>query len=191
MPLPAPGVTLVLPLMHPMTAGDRLDLFRVDPATGQYVSELDVNGAPVMGTVDVDGVTATFHNVMHLSTVVGMVPATIGVAIDIKPGEDPATIQTNSQGKIPVAILSSPTFNVPAMVNPATLTFGRTGDEHSLAFCGVADVNGDGLPDLVCHFDTQAAGFQAGEEVGVLKGKTVTNVQRVWIGCWCGEWIWL
>jgi hypothetical protein len=34
-------------------------------------------------------------------------------------------------------------------------------------------VNGDGLPDLVCHFETQLAAFQPGDTVGILKGKTV------------------
>ncbi len=59
----------------------------------------------------------------------------------------------------------------------ASLTFGRTGNELSLAFCnpGGEDVNGDGLLDLVCHFDTPKTGFQTGDTVGVLKGKTVTG----------------
>jgi hypothetical protein len=33
------------------------------------------------------------------------------------------------------------------------------------------DVNGDGLPDLVCHFTTQLTGFQTGDTVGILNGK--------------------
>jgi hypothetical protein len=36
-------------------------------------------------------------------------------------------------------------------------------------------VNGDGLPDLVCLFKTQATGFQLGDFKGVLKGKTITG----------------
>jgi hypothetical protein len=98
---------------------------------------------------------------------------TITVAIDIKPGEDPAPINSKSQGKIPVAIFSSPTFDAITQVDPTSLTFGRTGSEKSLAFCsGPQDVNGDGLLDLVCHFDTPLTGFQAGDTTGVLKGKT-------------------
>ena len=44
-------------------------------------------------------------------------------------------------------------------MNTGSLTFGHSGDEKSLAFCdpGGQDVNGDGLPDLVCHFDNQLA----------------------------------
>jgi hypothetical protein len=37
-------------------------------------------------------------------------------------------------------------------------------------------VNGDGLPDLLCHFDTVKAAFQAGDTTGILKGKTLTGV---------------
>jgi len=36
-------------------------------------------------------------------------------------------------------------------------------------------VNIDGLMDLVCHFDTQIAGFQYGDTEGVLKGQTIAG----------------
>ena len=173
-PLPPPGVTLTLPTNGPMTPGERVDLFRVD-FSGHLVPEPDINGNPAMGMVDAGGMTATFLHVAQLSTVVGLAPNNVG--IDIKPGEDPATIQPSSHGLTPVAILSSMSFNAPAMVNAATLTFGHTGNEKSLAFCsGAADVNGDGLADLVCHFDTVKAVFQTGDTVGILEGKTVNNV---------------
>jgi hypothetical protein len=81
-PLPPPGLTVVLPLDEPMPPwtpfgqGYRnlwLSLFRVDPATGDLVPALDVNGRPVMGTVDApDGMSATFTGVASLSTVVGL-----------------------------------------------------------------------------------------------------------------------
>lgn len=103
----------------------------------------------------------------------------ITVQISIKPGSGPpAVINPNSHGLTPVAILSSSTFNAVTQVNPASLTFGNTGNENSLAFCNTAgeDVNGDGLLDLVCHFDTQLAGFQAGSTAGFLRGLTITNV---------------
>lgn len=99
---------------------------------------------------------------------------TITVPIDIKPGENPAPINPKSRGTIPIAILSSAAFDAVTQVDQASLTFGRTGSEKSLAFCsGPQDVNGDGLWDLVCHFDTPMTGFQAGNTVGVLHGKTV------------------
>jgi len=97
------------------------------------------------------------------------------VSIDIKPGSFPNSINPKSRGRIPVAILSTVDFDAPSEVDPLSLTFGRTGDEPSLAFCNASpeDVNGDGLLDLVCHFTTQQTGFQTGDTEGVLKGKTV------------------
>jgi 6-phosphogluconolactonase (cycloisomerase 2 family) len=102
----------------------------------------------------------------------------ITVDIDIKPGSSPAPINPKSHGKIPVAILSSPTFNATAQIEQRSLTFGRTGDEPSLVVCDAVSehVNGDGLPDLVCHFDTQTAAFQKGDTQGTLKGKTKTGI---------------
>ena len=96
------------------------------------------------------------------------------VRIDIKPGSFPNVINLKSKGKIPVAILSSSSFDAPSLVDTSSLTFGRTGDETSLAFCNASpeDVNGDGRLDLVCHFETQKAGFQAGNTLGTLKGRT-------------------
>jgi hypothetical protein len=105
----------------------------------------------------------------------GMQP--LEVLIDIKPGGFPNSINPSSNGVIPVAILSSSTFNAPSQVDKTSLTFGRTGDETSLAGCSSngEDVNGDGHLDLVCYFTTQATGFQPGDAVGVLKGTTVTG----------------
>lgn len=108
------------------------------------------------------------------------------VHIDIKPGSDPNAINLKSGGVVPVAILSTASFDATG-VDAQTLTFGASGDEDSLARrgrgrapqCGVEDVNTDGLPDLVCHFETQNAGFQFGDTNGVLKGLTAGGT-RIW-----------
>ena len=101
--------------------------------------------------------------------------------IDIKPGSFPNSINPNSQGTIPVAILSSSNFDAPSRVDKNSLRFGRSGEERSLAFCnsGGEDVNGDGLLDLVCHFNTGDTDFTPGDTQGVLKGKTVGGIPFV------------
>ena len=101
----------------------------------------------------------------------------LNVAIDIKPGSFPNSINPGSRGKIPVAVLSSTDFSASAQTNRNSLTFGRTGDEHSLAFCDSSpeDVNKDGFLDLVCHFDTQTAAFQSGDTQGILKGQALSG----------------
>ena len=101
------------------------------------------------------------------------------VRIDIKPGDDVNSINVRSHGKIPVAVLGEATLDVVTDLDPSLLTFGRTGDEASLAFCNrtPTDVNGDGFPDLLCHFDAEATAFLANDTQGVLKGRTRTGVR--------------
>ena len=95
------------------------------------------------------------------------------VGIEIKPGGGTASINPTSKGKIPVAILSAPNFNAVGSVDTSSLTFGSLGTEDSLVLCNSngEDVNGDGLLDLVCHFDTQGSAFQNGDASGTLRGK--------------------
>ncbi|MBI3458284.1 MAG: hypothetical protein HY002_21140 [Candidatus Rokubacteria bacterium] len=102
-------------------------------------------------------------------------PAPLAVTIDIKPDTTENSVNPVSRGKIPVAILSTGRFTAPEVVKPATLTFGHSGTEQSLAFCQPEDVNGDGQLDLMCHFNTEQAAFQDGDTKGMLKGLTVSG----------------
>ncbi|HVQ39156.1 MAG TPA: hypothetical protein VMS31_16575 [Pyrinomonadaceae bacterium] len=99
------------------------------------------------------------------------------IAIDIKPDEFPNSVNSKSKGKIPVAIMSSEGFDAPQSVDVTSLTFGVTGLEQSLAFCNRKgeDVNGDGRPDLICHFQTQSVGFQPGVTHLILAGRTIAG----------------
>jgi hypothetical protein len=79
----------------------------------------------------------------------------------------------NREGGMPVALLSSADFN--AMdVDQTSLKFGATGDEDSLVRCNKhgLDVNGDKLPDLICHFDFRKANFKVGDNQGIVTGAT-------------------
>jgi len=108
----------------------------------------------------------------------GKCKGAVMVSIDIKPGSFPNSINPQSRGTIPVAVLSDLAFGAPTQVDPASLTFGRTGNEQSLGFCSLngEDVTGDGLLDLVCHFDTGKTGFQPGDTQGVIKGRTLGGI---------------
>ena len=98
--------------------------------------------------------------------------------IVIKPGaSQPATINMKSNGKTPVAILSTATWSAPANVDTSTLTFGETGTEQSYAgVCAAQDVDGDGIPDLVCNFTTQATNFQPADTSGTLDANTLGGI---------------
>ncbi len=94
----------------------------------------------------------------------------IPVPIDIKPGSFPNSINLKSKGNVPVAVLSSPTFDA------------TTVNRNTVVFAGVPplpigksseDVNGDGLLDLVLHFKTQDLNLQPGDTEACLSGKTL------------------
>jgi hypothetical protein len=98
------------------------------------------------------------------------------VTIDIEPWFKPNIIDIMLKWvPIPVAILSTSTFNAPKSIEWDSLTFGHSGNEKSLVFCCQlpVDVNGDKAPDLICFFNTGEAGFQCGDTQGILKGQTM------------------
>jgi len=106
-------------------------------------------------------------------------PPPVDVPIIVKPRHhgrhghhERSPVNGRSRGTILVAILSVPGFD-PMSVDTSTLTFGSTGDEDSLARCNRAgvDLNGDGNPDLLCHFWTKTADFQPTDGEATVKGK--------------------
>jgi hypothetical protein len=112
------------------------------------------------------------HFVMDDLTIGDEEVTQIDATIDIKPGSAQNPINPGSNGVIPVALLSTPELDAPAMVDPDSLTFGRTGTETSLRGCAVEDIDGDGMPDLICHFLTRRTGFACGDVEGILMGLT-------------------
>jgi Sortilin, neurotensin receptor 3, len=151
---------------------------RSNPTGGPWVWEAYNHGMPIADVRDLEvhPVTGDIDAATYGRSAFELVPETIlPIEIDIKPGTSENPINTKSRGKIPVAILSSVTFDAPNEVNKTSLHFGRTGGEASLAFCNMdaEDVNGDGFLDLMCHFYTSSTGFQVGDTDGVLEGLTV------------------
>lgn len=100
------------------------------------------------------------------------------VGIDIKPGSYPNSINLSSAGTVPVAILSSATFNA-TEVDPATVTLEgaavKLKGKSDNYMCGAEDVNKDGLMDLICHVITNQLELQIGDSEGVLDGKTFSG----------------
>ena len=130
------------------------------------------------GDYSVTLTVTTLDGRMGSTTQVIQVRTQFAFTIDIKPGSQTNPINMKSLGKIPVAILSAPDFNAVTEIDRTSLTFGSTGDEHSLVACNKrgTDVNGDGLKDLVCHFKTKLTGFKLGDTEGILRGLTLGGV---------------
>ena len=108
----------------------------------------------------------------------GNVVAVVSNMIDIKPGSDPNSINTQSMGVVPVAILGSETFDV-TDVDVTTLAFGPDGASpaHDLTDPIVyadhlQDVNGDGFTDLVSHYHQAETGLVLGDMQACIEGET-------------------
>ncbi len=173
-PLPAPGLTIVLPLSSARIPGSSVFLYRVNPTTGRLES------TGVIGTVNgPDGLSATFSGVLALSTVIALVPDILPVSIDIMPGSNSNPINTASQGVVPVALRGSAGFNV-GTTNVAKLWFGPANARpvHNLAdplvFADhLKDTNGDGYLDLVLHFKQEETGLSTADSQACLYGENL------------------
>jgi hypothetical protein len=102
--------------------------------------------------------------------------------IDIKPGDATNTITLGSGSTIPVAILSTASFNAATKVNASSLRFGRTGSEASPMLNSNGqpnvkywDLNGDGRSDLLVMFVTSQTGLQTTDTQAVLTGQLVSG----------------
>lgn len=157
-----------------ISSGDsRIDNFTL-PQTGYYT--VGVSNYPRYFRNGGDVYYANYvANGDYRLVISGVSPSMMQINIDVKPGnnEDWAPINPKSRGKIPVAILSSSSFDAMA-VDSNTLTFGATGDEDSLSHCNKQgkDVNGDGILDRLCHFNNQDAGFSKESMEGIMRGRT-------------------
>jgi len=95
------------------------------------------------------------------------------VAIDIKPGAFPNSINLSSNGVVAVAILSTATFDAtkvdPTKVTMAGATVKFKGNGTPMA--SIQDVNGDGRPDLVVQVTTQALQLTSGDVSALVQGQ--------------------
>jgi hypothetical protein len=103
----------------------------------------------------------------------------LDIQIDIKPGSSPNSIFLGSNGNVPVAILSTPSFDA-TQVDPLSVTLAGArvllrGKGTPMA--SQADINEDGLMDLVAHVDTTALQLTVGDTEAVLEGMTFAGLR--------------
>jgi hypothetical protein len=98
----------------------------------------------------------------------------VSVSIDIKPGSIPNSINLNSNGVVPVAILSTSTFDA-RTVDPLSVTLAGASVKlkgNGTAQAAFQDVNGDGRLDLVAQVGTQALELSSTDTVAIVNGRT-------------------
>ena len=93
------------------------------------------------------------------------------VVVQLKGGGATSPINPRSKGRLPVAILTTSTFDA-ASVAIATIRFGTNGTETAPLTSMLADADGDGDLDLMLHFDTQSTGLTCGATTARLTGAT-------------------
>lgn len=162
-------------------ADARIDAFNV-PATGTYT--VGVSTWPRYFTFDGNVFTLSFggrtlNNPVgdYTLDITGISLPVKQISFEVKPGrKDLTPLNPVAKGKIPVAIYGAVDFDV-STIKQASLTFGSSGEEQSLAKCQrvFRDINKDGYSDLLCHFNNEAAGFISGDIEAKLKGETKAN----------------
>jgi hypothetical protein len=95
----------------------------------------------------------------------------VPIEVRVKPGFSPNHINPRSEGVIPVAVRTTDTFDA-ATIDPLSVRFGRGEAMEAHNTGHLEDINGDGRPDLVLHFDTAASGIQCGDIEVKLTGRT-------------------
>lgn len=149
--------------VHP--AGTRV---YVTNSQSHTVSIIDTATNTVLDTFAVAPLPSSFGQFIGPATIA------IRVAIDIKPGSFPNSINLGSGGTVPVAIFSTTTFDATTVelttVTLASAPIRLTGKGTPMA--SFQDVNGDGLLDLVVHVSTEALQLSETDVEAVLEGGT-------------------
>ena len=96
---------------------------------------------------------------------------TTKVAIDIKPGDSPTTIEPTREGMLPVAILSTAEFDA-ATVDATTVRIGPSGTEAEPFKYMSEDVNRDGRADLLILVRVQDMKATCKDQIIRLTGTT-------------------
>ncbi len=130
-------------------------------------------------------------NVHQGAAYVFVVPSAVAptsVTIDVKPGNTTNRIRTSGSEAIPVAVMTTATFDA-TTVDPSTVCFGDDPPAGGTtaynqppgvdADCNeahrrghVKDADGDGDLDMVLHFETRQTGIDSGDAEASLTGRT-------------------
>ena len=129
---------------------------------------LDLGFIPPEGASNVPA--PTFVRIAGFAVTVSGVPASITVAIDIKPNKVPNPVNLKSKDVIPVAILTTAIFDA-TTVDPLSVEFGPDGAFEAHGRGHIKDADSDGDLDLVLHFAVRDTGIVCGDTSASLTGE--------------------
>lgn len=93
------------------------------------------------------------------------------VTIDVKPGDNPTSLEPKREGMVPIAVLSSKEFDA-THIDTATVRAGATGTEGGMVRAMMEDVDHDGDTDLMMLFRVPDLQLTCGAKSITVKGKT-------------------
>ncbi len=163
----------------PQFMDDQADV-AIDPVGNAYITG-GVGGPGAMGGFPTTANAVQPNHAGATDAYVAKLSHFTMVTIDIKPNSSPNTINLGSGGVVPVAILSSATFDA-TTVNPLTVTLAsapvklKGNGTPQVIF---QDVNGDGRQDIVVQVETEALQLNDTDTQAVLEGETVSGAAIV------------
>lgn len=173
--LPVPRLDLILYSDVP-TGG--LPLITVDPRITWLQPANDYPGGPALA-FPTDPCCGAWFGYFGPTFYIASSDTISTVAIDIKPGTFPNSINIHSNGVVPVAILGSTAFDA-LQVDPASLRLAGAKVKvvgKGQFSCHGEDVNLDGRPDLVCQFLTSQLVIRPGDSTVALEGTTFAGAR--------------
>jgi hypothetical protein len=154
---------------------------RVSPTVRQYFT-FDYKGVtrvtfiPSGGTLAAQSPVDRPFFVLDNLEITGGDPEADTITIDIKPEDKQNVVNPKSKGVIPVAILTTDTFDA-ATVDPSSAYFGPTGVEALELKAALEDVDGDGRLDMLLFYATQQTGIQCGDSACILNARTTSGAE--------------
>ncbi len=141
------------------------DIYSFSAALVPWVSDF----FGVHSSVDIAWVQFSYDTEAMVLDNFAYLPGQKSLAIDIRPKSLKNRVDLQSTGKLPVAVLGSPTFD-PHLIDVASLRLGATGQEAAPVNRVFKDVNGDGEVDLQVRFTIADIGLSCTTKQLMLKG---------------------
>lgn len=155
----------------PILVGEE-DLVSVTGTVGWRLN--DQTTQALQALIDQRGPGSIFMSIALQDGGVRVASSVRAVAMDIKPGDVPNTLNPRSHGVVPIAILTTEQFDATS-IDMTSLRFGVTGEEAAALRAVLDDVDADGDIDLLVFFHTLDIDVGCEDLFTYISGVTVTG----------------